>query len=90
MADNDLLEIIKLCVVLDITAYKTYLGISQATVDSELKQFWTDMAAEEKSTPVSGTAPSDWPSRTAFRNSSTILRRSWKNCARYSKRSTLS
>lgn len=48
MPDHELLEIIKLCIALDITAYKTYLSISQATVDSELKLFWTDMAAEEK------------------------------------------
>lgn len=48
MADNDLLEIIKLCIALDVTAYKTYLNISRATVDRELKQFWCDMAAEEK------------------------------------------
>ena len=45
MADNELLEIIKLCIALDVTAYKTYLDISQATKDRELKQFWADMAA---------------------------------------------
>ena len=48
MADNELLEIIKLCIALDVTAYKTYLDISQATKDRELKQFWAEMAAEEK------------------------------------------
>ncbi len=48
MADPDLIEIIKLCISLDVTAYKTYLGISQATVNPDLKQFWADMAAEEK------------------------------------------
>ena len=48
MPDKELIEIITLCTVLDITAYKTYLNISQATVDSVLKLFWADMAAEEK------------------------------------------
>jgi len=48
MVDTDLIEIIALCIALDITAYKTYLGISHATTNSELRQFWADMAAEEK------------------------------------------
>jgi diguanylate cyclase (GGDEF)-like protein len=48
MTDEDLVEIIKLCIALDIIAYKTYLGISQGSENSELQQFWADMAAEEK------------------------------------------
>ena len=48
LADKDLVEIIKLCMSLDMTAYKTYLRISQAAANGGLKQFWTAMAAEEK------------------------------------------
>ncbi len=48
MADTDLVEIIKLCISLDVTAYKTYLGISQAVADPALKRFWADMADEER------------------------------------------
>ncbi len=47
MADNDLIEIIKLCTDLDITSYKTYQAFAEATVDDDLKQFWANMAAEE-------------------------------------------
>jgi diguanylate cyclase (GGDEF)-like protein len=48
LADKDIVDIITLCTSLDITAYKTYLSISQATENTELKRFWADMAAEEK------------------------------------------
>ena len=48
MAENDLLEIIKLCKDLDIASYKTYKGIAEATADGDLKQFWAGMAEEEK------------------------------------------
>ena len=48
MIDTELVEIIKLCTALDVTAYKTYLGISQAVTDTALKQFWSDMANEER------------------------------------------
>ncbi len=49
MTDNDnLVEIIKLCISLDVTAYKTYLGISQAVTTPALKRFWSDMADEER------------------------------------------
>ena len=47
MPDSELIEIIKLCTALDITANKTYSNISQASVDGELKLFWANMAAEE-------------------------------------------
>jgi diguanylate cyclase (GGDEF)-like protein len=49
LADKELVDIIKLCITLDITAYKTYLRISQATSNNtELKLFWASMAEEEK------------------------------------------
>jgi hypothetical protein len=48
MKDNDLIEIIQLCLALDKQAGDIYLVLDDITQDETLKKFWRDLAEDEK------------------------------------------
>lgn len=47
-SDKTLYEIVKLCLKIDILAHTFYKALSKTAQNQELKNFWTDISAEEK------------------------------------------